>query len=134
MTIEWIFDENWLEIIGYQNLYEVSDLGRIRSIETKVRNGYGFRVRPSIILKPFRNNDKYLVVNLSKNNKLKPHRVARLVAYHFIPNHLSLPEVNHKFGDKEDNRANSLEWSSVSHNRKHAWNTGLNKGNTKNFQ
>lgn len=110
---------NWMPISEFESQYSISDTGAVMN------------TKRSKLLKWFRNEYGYVYVILYKANKQKAFRVSRLVANHFIPNPLNLPEVNHKFGDKEDNRAISLEWSTVSANRKHAWDTGLNKGNTR---
>jgi hypothetical protein len=111
--------ELWTDITGYAGLYKISNYGRVKS------------VRRSKILRPGRNECGYLIVMLYRFGVQKPFRVSRLVATHFIPNPLNLPEVNHKRGNKEDNHSWMLEWNSISENRRHAWRTGLNKGNTR---
>lgn len=78
----------------------------------------------------FLNEHGYVLVVLFKNNKQKALRISRLVATAYIPNPSSLPEVNHIDGNKQNNHKDNLEWSTISHNRKHAWSIGLNKGNT----
>lgn len=79
------------------------------------------------MLKACKSPQGYLYVNLCKNGKAKTFAVHQLVATAFIPNPNSLPEVNHKWGIKTDNRASELEWVSYSENLVHAYKTGLNK-------
>jgi hypothetical protein len=69
------------------------------------------------------NSDGYLLVNINGRTE----KVHRVVATCFIPNPLNLPEVNHKWGIKTDNRVSELEWSTSSKNKEHAWRIlGLN--------
>ena len=107
--------EIWKDIKGYQGLYQVSNLGRIKSIK---RN---------IFLKAHTNSKGYLVVSLSKNNSLSTYRIHRLVAETFIPNLENKPQVNHINGIKSDNRIDNLEWCTNSENQKHAFKNGLQK-------
>lgn len=102
--------EIWKNISNYEGIYEISNLGRVRRADCtpkrllKIGNG------------SYRNNiDKtaYKIVMLCKNGIPKTRSVHRLVAEAFIPNPDGLREVNHKNGDKSDNRVNNLEW--VSH-------------------
>jgi hypothetical protein len=119
--------EFWTYIKGFEGLYEVSDFGRVRSISRTLIFSNRKIVKPGRIKKLSKNELGYVIVGLSKNGKLFAKRVARLVGIAFLPNPNNLPEINHKKGDKEDNRAWMLEWSSVTANRKHAYDTGLNK-------
>lgn len=107
-------DENWKPVLGYDGLYEVSDMGRIRSLrKNKILKGGGLR---------------YLGVVLCKGGvKKKRFNIHRLVANAFIPNPNNKPHVNHKFGDKNDNRASSLEWVTQKENCRHSFDTGLQK-------
>lgn len=110
--------EIWRNIRGFTGFYVVSNMGRVK------------RVSSGKILSPGTNEFGYKYVVLWKFGVYKVKRVSRLVAKAFIPNPNNLPEVNHKKGKKEDNRASQLEWSTISHNRKEAWRLGLNKGNS----
>ena len=96
--------EQWKDIKGYEGLYQVSNLGRVKTIKTnkirkleKVRSGY-------------------LRVMLCKNNKSERFLVHRLVAEAFINNANNLPEVNHKDENKLNNSADNLEWCSRNYN------------------
>lgn len=114
--------EIWRDIAGYEGKYQVSNLGRVRSLQyhnTKgiMRIGY---------LKPATDGCGYLRCALSKNNKLATFKVHRLVASAFIDNPNNLPQVNHKDGDKRNNNVGNLEWCNNSQNQLHAYATGLN--------
>ena len=96
-------DENWKEVVGFEGLYEVSDLGRVRSLVQRNRRKPG-------ILTPGDNGWGYLVVNLYKDGKRKAMKVHRLVAEAFLPNPLNLETVNHRDENKTNNSASNLEW------------------------
>jgi len=98
-------EEQWKDIFGYEELYQVSNYGRVRSLP---RNGTVNEIK---ILKLQKDIDGYLRVFLYKNRKAKPHKVHRLVAYAFIPNdNIFKTEINHLNEDKIDNRVENLEW------------------------
>ncbi len=120
----------WRTIEGYDGYYEVSDNGNVRSLDRVVPNGnYSVRKIQGRMMKLTqscgRNNDGYLVVNLRRDHTAKVIPVHRLVAEAFIPNPDNLPTVNHKDGDKTNNRVDNLEWASYSENNTHALDTGL---------
>ena len=95
--------EIWRDIVGYEGLYQVSNLGRVRSLGKWIdRKCKGKRWQEEIILKqPLYSG--YLYVGLWKNRKLKYYRVHRLVAEAFLDNPHNLPEVNHKDENKQNN-------------------------------
>ena len=109
--------EIWKDIEGYEGLYQVSNKGRIKSLNRI--DSRGRKVNEKILSsKP--NNKGYLRVHLYKNGKRKPFSVHRLVAIAFIPNPNNLLEVNHKDENKENNTVDNLEWC----NRKYNTNYG----------
>lgn len=112
--------EVWKDIKGYENSYQVSNLGRIKSLGNKSNH------KKEIILKQA-NVMKYQCVSLRKNNKAKMFKVHRLVAQAFIPNPENKKQVNHISGIKTDNRVCNLEWCTSSENLKHAFKKGLKK-------
>ena len=104
--------EEWRDIIGYEGLYQVSNLGRVKSLNYNHTGKEG-------ILDTEPTSSGYVQVNLYKNNKRKTYLVHRLVAQSFIPNPLGLPEVNHIIDDFEhrsDNRVENLEWCTKDYN------------------
>lgn len=120
--------EKWKDINGYRGMYQVSNKGRVKSLERRVECGKGYRDLHSKILKP-NNSDGYLFVVLHKGNKRKQYYIHRLVALHFIDNTKNKPTINHIDGDKKNNKLVNLEWSSYSENTRHAYDTNLNTRN-----
>ena len=108
--------EEWRDIEGFEGYYQISNMGRVKSLERTVRNSRGYRIVAERILKPQSNSKGYLYVNLYKDGKMKRCRVNRLVAQAFLPNPDNLPEVNHKDEDKQNNCMDNLEWCSHSYN------------------
>lgn len=96
-------NEIWKDIPGYEGLYQVSNLGRVKSLN------YNHTGKPKI-LKQTKNKNGYYGLGLWKNGEGVYKRVNRLVAETFIPNPLNLPQVNHKNLDRTDNRVDNLEW------------------------
>lgn len=114
--------EIWKDIEGYEGAYEVSNLGNIRSISRKVlvscsSRSVGYeRNLCGRLLKPKSDKDGYLFVALGMGNDSKVHR---LVAQAFIPNPDNLPQVNHKDENKQNNRAENLEWCTCKYNNRY---------------
>lgn len=99
--------EVWKPIEGYEGLYEVSNLGRVRSLE--LRNGSG-RHQKVAILSSTDNGHGYKIIGLRINGKRKNHYVHRLVAQAFVPNPDNLPVVDHVDHNRWNNFANNLRW------------------------
>ena len=116
--------EIWKDIEGYEGLYQVSNLGKIKSIQylNRVNNKSYPRNK---ILKIIINEKGYLKVDLYKLKKKKRFRIHRLIAQAFIPNPNNFPEINHINGNKQDNSINNLEWCTHSYNMKEAYKLGL---------
>lgn len=109
--------EVWKNISGYEGLYEVSSLGRVRSLPHKAYNKLiGEYISKEKILKQGSLVRGYKGVGLYKNGKEKTQKVHRLVAEAFIPNPNNYPEVNHKNEDTSDNRVTNLEWCTSKYN------------------
>lgn len=117
--------EKWRPVIGYEEQYEVSNLGRVASIERvefyPSKLGKMFvRVRPYKVLKLSKGKTEYPTVGLHKNGETKRKAVHRLVAEAFIPNPKSLPEVNHIDETRDNNHVSNLEWVTRSENALHS--------------
>lgn len=108
--------------------YEVSNFGRIRSIDRQVWDGKAFRFQKGAIKVPSNNGKGYMIVNLYHNGKQNMCHIHRLVATAFIANPLNKKTVNHIDGNKSNNHVSNLEWATYKENQNHAFDTGLNKG------
>ena len=97
-------EEIWKDIEGYEGLYQVSNMGRVRSLKYKNER----------ILKPRKQSGYYKV--LLYNNETREYLIHRLVANAFIPNPDNLPQVNHKDEDKANNCVSNLEWCTQKYN------------------
>ena len=91
------------DVVGYEGLYEVDNQGNVFSLNYKNTD---CKAKRKVCI----SKQGYLVVNLSKNGKVKSHRVHRLVAEAFIENPMNLPQVNHKDEDKKNNCVENLEF------------------------
>ena len=110
-------EEIWRPVVGYEGLYEVSNTGRVRSLDRYVKCDYErYRLHKGKILSPGKDKDGYLFVVLSCNGKHKTITVHRMVAEAFIPNPYNLPQVNHRNEDKTNNRVDNLEWCNAKYN------------------
>jgi len=110
--------EDWIAVNNYETRYHISNLGRLKSLNYNHTN-------QECLLKHNIDKDGYYTYGLFDGKKQTTFKAHRLVAIHFIPNPLNLPEVNHKKGIKSDNRASELEWSTTADNIRHSLQTGL---------
>lgn len=117
----------WKDIKGFEGLYQINNLGQVKSLSRKVSCGKGFRIVKEAIKRISNHNAGYHVINLFKDGICYPHLLHVLIAKYFIPNPNNYPEVNHKNGIKTDNDINNLEWATYSMNIKHAYDMGLRK-------
>ena len=108
-------EEVWKDVVGYEGLYQVSNLGRVRSLDRKTKNRNGLITKRGRILSPFIYGG-YYCIGLSvlgcKHNK----KIHRLVAESFLPNPNNYPIINHKDENKLNNNADNLEWCTYSYN------------------
>ena len=111
-----MIEEIWKDVIGYEGIYQVSNLGNIKS---KSRNGTKNNYE-WLYIKQNLKKSGYLNVVLTKNNNSKTFRTHRLVAIAFLLNKENKPQVNHKNGIRNDNCIDNLEWVTASENKKHS--------------
>lgn len=116
--------EKWKDIEGYEGIYQVSDQGRVKSLDRDINCNGTHRKFEGKYLK-IKNPQGYDQVNLSKEGKQKTCLVHRLVAIAFIENPENKPEVNHIDGCKTNNCLSNLEWNTRSENQQHAVDIGL---------
>lgn len=117
-------EEMWRDIPGYEGYYQVSNLGRVKSLERMVKHGgYEYR-RKERIRSPFETAG-YLCVALNKDTIEKTYQIHQLVAIAFIPNPENKPIVNHIDGNKTNNCVDNLEWVTYKENAQHAIRIGL---------
>ena len=115
--------ETWKDIPKYEGLYQVSNLGNVKSLERPVNDNGGIKIIKERILKKQKHYHGYLYVVL--NNKKK--YIHRLVAQTFLDNPNNYKEINHKDGNKQNNVYSNLEWCTRSQNVKHSYRLGLLK-------
>ena len=121
--------EVWATIPGYENFYEVSNFGRVRSLDRCIftKKCLKRKIRGKV-LKSIKNNHGYYQVSLNDViGRTRVKMIHKLVITRFIPNKKDLPQANHIDGDKSNNNATNLEWCTQSENMKHAYKTGLQK-------
>lgn len=114
--------EIWKPIKGFEGKYEVSSIGRVRSVPHMVENRYSERMTKAKILALQKLRNGYLTVSLGRKHKHA--LVHRLVAEAFLPEPLGKTDVNHKNLNKTDNRVENLEWSTRHENMQHAHDNG----------
>lgn len=122
--------EIWKDINGYNGMYQVSNLGRVKSLDRKRYCGHK-NSEPQLIkgriLKQRYDRAGYIRVKLSKNSTSKLVTLHRLLAVNFIDNPYNKPNVNHIDGDKSNNSLDNLEWCTQKENVQHSFKTGLSK-------
>ena len=112
--------EVWKNIQGFENLYQVSNLGRVKRLNSfvKCKNGKIKKIKERI-LKPQSYRNGYQFYSLCKNSISKGYTAHRLVALAFIPNPKNKKEVNHINEDKTDNHVDNLQWMTHKENINH---------------
>lgn len=118
--------EIWLPVVGYEGIYEISSLGRLKTLSRKINTYFGGRTTKERIRKMNTwGEEGYVIYTLSKDGINTSFSAHRLVAEHYIPNPDNKPEVNHKDGNKSNPAKYNLEWVTSSENKQHSHDTGL---------
>lgn len=118
-------EEIWKDIKGYEKIYQISNLGRIKSLKRK--NNYGKTIKESIRILQI-NKYGYNIITLWKNHIGITYQIHRLVADAFIPNPENKPQVNHIDGNKLNNNINNLQWCTCQENVIHRFKKLKQKG------
>jgi len=105
-------NEIWKSILGYEGIYEISNLGNVKSLSKIV----GKNTRGEVILKPAIDRKGYLFVSLTKNKISKCCRIHRLIAIAFIENSFNKPQIDHIDGNPLNNSVDNLKWSTQKEN------------------
>jgi hypothetical protein len=116
--------EIWRDVVGYEGLYQVSNLGNIKANKRLVVSPRGYRTARERLLAQA-NSGGYKLVMLCREGVRTNRSSHRIVAEAFISNPENKPDVNHKDGNKSNNRVDNLEWNTSSENNRHAFRTGL---------
>jgi hypothetical protein len=115
-------NEIYKDIVGYEGLYQISNLGNVKSL-ARIDNCN--RCRKEVIMSPGKSHKGYLRIALCKNGIKQSYSINRLIAELFIPNPNNKPQTNHLNGIKTDNRVENIEWCNNSENQLHAIKNGL---------
>ena len=113
--IEDLPNEIWRDVVGYEGIYQVSNMGRMKSIIWRCAR----------LINPCLHTGGYLILGLYKDGKRRNHYLHVLVAQAFIPNPDNKLQINHIDGDKTNNHVENLEWTTRKENIQHSWKIGL---------
>ena len=121
--------EQWKPIKGYEGIYEVSDLGRVRSLPRMLTDSKGRRHPVPMKMLKMHDRKGYDSVTLHDMGRKAIMSVHRLVAMAFIPNPDNLPVVNHRDENPKNNQVSNLEWCDISYNTRYG--TGVERAQAK---
>lgn len=130
-SLEDLPGEEWRDIgifkdVDYTGIYQVSNLGRVKSLNRYRKNKYGnLALIQGRVLKLQCPQYRYSVICLSLESRKVTSYVHQIVGQTFIPNPLNKPQINHINGIKTDNRVKNLEWANASENIQHSYDIGL---------
>ena len=122
--------EIWKDIKDYEGLYQVSNLGNVRSLDMTIiqlhhwSNQYVKHIYKGRLLKGSKNSNGYRTITLHKGKKTEKRLLHRMIAEAFIPNPNNYNYINHKDNNPSNNNVNNLEWCTQSYNIKYAYEQG----------
>lgn len=119
--------EIWKDIIGYEGMYQISNLGRVKSLSRVIQKKSGSTGISKEKIMASADNQGYRIIYLHKDAQKEKFTIHRLVATAFICNTENKTDINHINGIKSDNSIYNLEWVTKSENTLHAYRTGLKK-------
>lgn len=119
-------EEIWRDIVGFEDYYQISNYGRVKSLKKKTRNGH---CKNDKILKERIDKKGYVHYALKKDGKTYEKKAHRLVAEAFIENIYNKPQVNHIDGNKRNNYVENLEWVTNGENQAHSYKINPNRIN-----
>ncbi len=118
----------WKDVIGYEGLYRICNNGEVKSLDRSIHNPiHGSINIKGRTLKPRVDSYGYYSLGICKDGRPLKIRLHRLIALNFIPNPEGKSFINHKNGNKLDNRIENLEWVTPAENNTHSYRTGLRK-------
>lgn len=130
LSVDFILGEDWIGVIGFEEMYDISSFGRIKTKNRKLKKGF----KKEGLLRTQTNAYGYPCVKLSKDGKDYNYTIHFLVAKHFNENPNDYTEVNHLDGNKLNNKKENLAWCTRRENIVHAFENGLNRGRYKNSE
>ncbi len=113
-------EEIWKDVIGYEGYYQVSSIGRVRSLDRQLKNNHTTYDLKGVILKNRITDRGYHTVQLSRKCRSKQKFVHRIIAESFFTKPINATETNHKNGIRSDNRLENLEWVTHAENMQHS--------------
>lgn len=118
--------EIWKDIKGYEGLYQISNLGRVKSLDRVIeKRDFSYTIKGKVFKRSL-SNKGYVQTELTKNGIRKQFKVHRLVALHFLScENTENLTVNHIDGDKNNNKPENLEWCTLEENMRHAYKNKL---------
>lgn len=123
ISVESLPDEEWRDVVGFEGLYQISNLGRVKSLPLIIKYQEKERQSPERLRKVQKTCHGYLFVRLKKGGKNQHKTIHRMIAEAFIPNPNNYPCVNHIDSNRLNNTIKNLEWCTYAHNERWAWET-----------